>query len=747
MFGFNKKKHRTNIRAKREDEKEEVASPSSKTTAVKPKKSSKSKKSDKVSGKESKESMPKLSFDDEMKAEVDFKVKKSSISRKLAREREREKSKKIKTTLPSDDFNDGEEFIVMDDMDLDDDEEDDTPEETYYKPPTGPAVIPDAHAIHKARKKREQARLQNESDNSYIPINSRSTDRVYKQNNSRLIREDDGDSDEGRVDMKVHTEEDHSEALNLDEEKDEEFLAWEQEQMKKGSSITTGTDISIQDKSAFAEKKQQEKLSVNDYIPKFVMPEISIDAISNELCGELKSLKVLVSENEQDLLSTERALDNCEMNIQKCEVKVADLSHAFEFYQETKCYINDYSKLLSLKIESIEQVEKEIYTLFGKKCVESRDFRRAQQQRLSIQVGVVKGQLDGRYHAEIPSSAPNSDEEVEQDFVESYNQIVDKSETLMTDVRNEFSEMTFVKQQFEKWKLQQGESYRNAYITQCLPLVFSPLIRLEMLGWNPLQPSCPNFEEYSWFISLMTYGFQEGHDPSADDPDTNLIPIIVNKVLLPKVTRLVESCWDPFSYQQTKRLVSLITLLFEDYLHQDSKKSPEVDKLIKSIQHQVEQLIIHEAFLPFTADRSSNADSKVERFLSFQYTKCIKILKNVLAWDGVLGSDLVFKLSIDSLLNRHIVAFLQTSPNYLDSVDKIDMVIKTLPVSWFERSDKLLPQLNSFATYLASLTQTIERKQAQCATDVDKKMHKTAMRRIMSMLLRINGMDLVRKNR
>ena len=744
MFGFNKKKHRPNIRLKREDEEDAKPPITPAQLSVKSKsKKAKSKKSEKSSDRDlPKESMPKLSFDDEMQAEADFKVKKSSISRKLVREREREKSKKIKDVLVVDELKDDEEFIVMDDMDLDG--EPDNGE--YHALSKVPQLIPDAHAIHKARKKRELARQQHESEHSYIPIKDRSLNhvKVYKECNSRLVREEDDSGDE-RIDMKVHTEEDTIDEIHMEEERDEEFLQWEKEQMKKGSSINTGTEL-LSNNQAYTEKPKSTKIAANDYIPKFVLPEISIDAISNELNGELESLRSLTAESGHDLESSERAMENCEQNISKYEQHVADLSSAFEFYQETKCFINDYSKLLSLKIESIEHVENDIYSLFEKRCNDSRDVRRSQQQRLSVQVGVIKGQPDNKFSQtqEIPTKCPQSDEEVEQEFVENYNEIVDKSENVMCDVRSEYSEITFVKQQFEKWKHQQGESYRNAYITQCLPLVFSPLIRLEMLGWNPIQPSCPNFEEYSWFLSLMTYGTTEGHDPSANDPDTNLIPIIINKVLLPKVTKLIKCCWDPFSTQQTLRLVSFLKLLFEDYVI-PNKKSAEMDNLIKGIQHEIEQLIIHEAFLPFTADRSSNTDAKIERFLSFQYIKCVKILKNILLWEGLLPSDLLFKLSVDSLLNRHIVAFLQTSLNYMENVEKIDMIIKTLPVSWFEKSDKLLPQLNSFATYLASLVQTIERKQTQCANDADRKIHKTAMRRVMSMLLRINAMDLVRK--
>jgi len=424
-----------------------------------------------------------------------------------------------------------------------------------------------------------------------------------------------------------------------------------------------------------------------------------------------------------------------------------ELSSAVTFYQQTKGYLNDYSQLLSLKIEAIEQVEVDIYTLFGKKCNDARDARRLLQQKLSVQLGIIKSQ-DMKYTlapVDIPTHTPESDEEVEPEFVTTYNDIVDRSEMVMTEVRNEFSEITFVKEQFEKWKIQQSESYRNAYITQCLPHVFSPLIRLEMLGWNPLQRSCPNFEEYRWFLSLMTYGFIEGQDPSVDDPDNNLIPIIIAKVLVPKITRLVQRCWDPFSTKQTERLVKLVSLLFEDYIPPDSQHK-EVGQLLAAIRHEIEQLIIHEAYLPFTAQRTSNPDSKTEKFLSFQFIKCIKILKNILLWNNALPIETVYQLSIDSLLNRHLIAFLQTS-HYLDVIDKLDMIVKLLPTSWFDRTDKLLPQLSSFATYLAGLVTTLERKQSECSTDTDRRRHKTVLRKVMSMLLRINGMGLVRDKR
>lgn len=51
----------------------------------------------------------------------------------------------------------------------------------------------------------------------------------------------------------------------------------------------------------------------------------------------------------------------------------------------------------------------------------------------------------------------------------------------------DFHEFGQIKQHFEKWKFKQGESYEEAYIGLCLPKLFTPLIRLKLVHWNPLE--------------------------------------------------------------------------------------------------------------------------------------------------------------------------------------------------------------------------------------------------------------------
>ncbi len=66
-------------------------------------------------------------------------------------------------------------------------------------------------------------------------------------------------------------------------------------------------------------------------------------------------------------------------------------------------------------------------------------------------------------------------------------EILNEAEHAFDDVSDEFSKYKNVKTIFEQWKYQQNESYTEAFIEICLPKVFSPLIRREMIDWRPFE--------------------------------------------------------------------------------------------------------------------------------------------------------------------------------------------------------------------------------------------------------------------
>jgi len=57
---------------------------------------------------------------------------------------------------------------------------------------------------------------------------------------------------------------------------------------------------------------------------------------------------------------------------------------------------------------------------------------------------------------------------------------------VMSDVVEDFSTLNGVVSRFEEWKAEDPDSYGDAYVSICLPKIFSPIIRLNLLFWNPL---------------------------------------------------------------------------------------------------------------------------------------------------------------------------------------------------------------------------------------------------------------------
>lgn len=64
------------------------------------------------------------------------------------------------------------------------------------------------------------------------------------------------------------------------------------------------------------------------------------------------------------------------------------------------------------------------------------------------------------------------------------------------------------------------------------------MLRLSLLTWNPLGSDCKDLEKMEWFETVMKYGFKstETENQLMDDPDIRLVPTLLEKIVLPKIT-------------------------------------------------------------------------------------------------------------------------------------------------------------------------------------------------------------------
>lgn len=67
------------------------------------------------------------------------------------------------------------------------------------------------------------------------------------------------------------------------------------------------------------------------------------------------------------------------------------------------------------------------------------------------------------------------------------DRIVNESKKVFEDVMEDFHSLDYIKCHFEVWRRDYAECYREAYIGLCLPKLFNPLVRLQLITWNPLE--------------------------------------------------------------------------------------------------------------------------------------------------------------------------------------------------------------------------------------------------------------------
>lgn len=58
---------------------------------------------------------------------------------------------------------------------------------------------------------------------------------------------------------------------------------------------------------------------------------------------------------------------------------------------------------------------------------------------------------------------------------------------MFEDVVEDFHSLDCIKSHFEVWRREYADCYRDAYIGLCLPKLFNPLVRLQLITWNPLE--------------------------------------------------------------------------------------------------------------------------------------------------------------------------------------------------------------------------------------------------------------------
>ena len=163
-----------------------------------------------------------------------------------------------------------------------------------------------------------------------------------------------------------------------------------------------------------------------------------------------------------------------------------------------------------------------------------REGRRTRRRRDRERIDIKNSHLDGM----------STDDEIPDHEASLYKtqleQIDADASMVFDDATDEFSRLEVILERFELWRQRDYDAYKDTYFSLCLPKILGPMIRLELITWNPLVEDCADLERMEWYEAVMKYGYsdEESEEKLFEDPDIRLVPTLIEKIILPKITGL-----------------------------------------------------------------------------------------------------------------------------------------------------------------------------------------------------------------
>ncbi|XP_056449642.1 PAX3- and PAX7-binding protein 1 [Gadus chalcogrammus] len=520
--------------------------------------------------------------------------------------------------------------------------------------------------------------------------------------------------------------------------------------------------------------------------PAAELAPVSSDLVKKRLRDRLGQMRTGHEANAKRYDQIVDELTASDLAIHRLEGSSNDNAEQYKFLQEMRGYVGDLLECFGEKVPTILELESAMHQLLRQRAArlvqrrqddikdESAEFaslsskavmapsldsfgrdrtayqEHARQRRIAEREARRTRRRQAREQdgkrAEHREGLSSDDEETSTDitsFDMERDRIVRECKKVFEDAVEDFHSLDFIKARFEVWRRDYVQCYREAYIGLCLPKLFNPLVRLQLITWSPLQAECANFEYMLWFESLLFYGCEEQGPLRAGDVDVNLLPAIVEKVLISKLSVLAEQVWDPLSSSQTARLVGFIRRLTRSYptvLHGDNRYTEE---LLKAVLLRTRRSLDEDVFLPlYPKNVLENKNGGPYLFYERQFWSCVKLLGNILQFEGILSSSCVRELALDSTLNRYILSALQTTDSTDDSVLKCQQLVLCFPAQWFTgmTGQKTLPQLEPLCRYLTHVASTLYRG-SLAASDLERRSLKDQIKEVVKMLGQMNALD------
>ena len=385
--------------------------------------------------------------------------------------------------------------------------------------------IPDAAAIHAARKKREAAREARERGGGadFIPV-SRGGERGRA--GPRLVREEDQEEelDEGRLSFTVkqgkREDEYHRRVGRGGAEHSDSDPEWEMQQINK--AITRDQVVAASHDAVVAGELGMPRAP----LPPSLSPEpgrarqqaelarpaqYDLPGIRERMAARLQGMR---EQHKRHQLDEDRAVDDLvesQREVERLGGDIPRLAEKHKFYQELRGYMTDLTECYDEKMVVVQYLEGRVSKLQAEWAGKLRERRRQDvkdqaEQLASLTAANAAVGLDlvgdavrdyraaeregrrtrrrqareGAVRTELHQDGMSSDEEMPSGDTAALGgarrEVEQQAGTALEDVVEEFSLLESVAARLAGWRQQDMDSYQSAYVSLCLPKVFSPLV-------------------------------------------------------------------------------------------------------------------------------------------------------------------------------------------------------------------------------------------------------------------------------
>ncbi|XP_052009162.1 GC-rich sequence DNA-binding factor 2 [Xyrauchen texanus] len=586
--------------------------------------------------------------------------------------------------------------------------------------------IPDARKIRAAKEQRRQARAQRD----YIPLDSHSSPGTLEEedhSNKEQDSDNEPDDHERRIEFapkpktlreriaeKMGSESDES---YFDSQEEEEQNIWEEQQIKKG--------VKRHQKRFQAPGRPVRPKKMD--IPE-MLPPVSIDVIKKRIVGKLDSLREVHRAREAELRRMHFDVEMAKSSLENLENHPADVQ--LRFYRSMNVFSRNLLECLAEKMALINSVELEMHSLYIDQAEALLNQRREALQEESSQIQKLTYNTDSHgngnttsgsslaeeslpdYSEELTKCIPSDWEptvEQEAELQSKRDDLLKRAQDIFADVQSDFWEVKKILSRFDEWRVSFPESYNNAYIGLCLPKLLAPLIRQQLIGWNPLKAEGEDFEALPWYSAVEKFCHGQGYE-ELENTDNKTLPTIIEKTILSKVQGFVELVWDPLSTQQSHTLTALCKRIQDDYSVFDGEQSKPVKAFVDAVIQRLRSVVDNDVFVPLYPKKFLDDKSSPQfQFQNKQFWSAVKLLGNMSLWDDLIPEHILKELMLEKLLGRYLMMIVLNESNLKHTIYKCKKIADCFPKSWFidVNTGSSLPQLQNFSKHLLQTAHVI----------------------------------------